>query len=115
MALIGRAMSMVLMDQVFTNQTPTKQITPNEISLNSVQLLEQGMDLMLYGLGTVFIFLAVLVTAITLISFIIHKFWSDNGAVETLPEQSAPPLKIRSGDTLLKILQNAIDQHRNRH
>ncbi len=108
MALIARVMSKVLIDRVFANQAPTNQITPNEISLSAVQLLEQGVDLMLYGLGAVFIFLALLVTAITLISFVIRKFWSDNGAVEILPEQSVPPLKIRSGDTLLKILQNAL-------
>jgi len=64
MALIARVMSKVLIDRVFANQAPTNQITPNEISLSAVQLLEQGVDLMLYGLGTVFIFLALLVTAI---------------------------------------------------
>lgn len=115
MALTGRAMSKVLMDRVFANQAPTNQITPNEISLSAVQLLEQGVDLMLYGLGTVFIFLALLVTAITLISFVIRKFWPDDAIAESVSEQRIHPLKNQSGDTLLKILQNAIDQHRNRH
>lgn len=41
--------SKVLIDRVFANQAPTNQITPNEISLSAVQLLEQGVDLMLYG------------------------------------------------------------------
>lgn len=93
----------------------------NEVSQTPLQLLEQGLDLMLYGMGIVFVFLAVLVTAITLISFIIHKFCSESGAMEALPEQDSSSLKVKeehmymSGARLLKILQKAVDQHRNRH
>lgn len=86
-----------------------------EVVQTPMPLLEQGIDLMLYGMGVVFVFLAVLVTAITLISFIIHRFWPEGEAVETLSEDSVPSLKARGGETLLKILQNAVDQHRGRH
>lgn len=87
----------------------------DEPSQTSLPLLEQGLDLMLYGMGIVFVFLAVLVTVISVVSFIIHKFWPDNVGMEVLPEQNISPFEAKGSDRLLKILQNAIDQHRDRY
>jgi len=87
----------------------------DELPQTSLPLLEQGLDLMLYGMGIVFVFLAVLVTAITVVSFIIHKFWPNNVEMEILSGQNVTPIEVKDSDRLLKILQNAIDQHRDRY
>jgi len=106
----------------------------SEPSLQS--LLQQGLDLMIFGMSTVFIFLAVLVTVITLVSVVIRHFFPDNIIPEspmadlpiTSPE-AVDPLMGNSGndeaaakyhgklerDQLLKILQKAVDQHRSDH
>ena len=76
-------------------------------------LLEQGIDMMLYGMGSVFVFLLALVVAISLLSWFIGKFF---------PEPLAPLVSVDSGasagasvDPLtMKIIQTAIDQHRAR-
>jgi len=90
-------------------------VSMDEVSHTSLPLLEQGLDLMLYGMGVVFVFLAILVTAITLIPLIIHRLCPDDKEMEVLPEQSSSPITTKGSETLLKILQNAIDQHRDRH
>lgn len=73
-------------------------------------LLEQGMDMMIYGTGTVFVFLFTLVMAIVLLSWVIEKFF---------PE---PVINVGQGASVTalvdplttKIIQAAIDQHRAR-
>ena len=38
-------------------------------------LLEQGFTLMLVGMGTVFVFLTLLVAGMTLLAFVVNRFW----------------------------------------
>lgn len=77
-------------------------------------LLEQGTNLMIYGMGTVFVFLSLLVVAVTSMSKIIGSL---------LPETS--DLGLSSGAAALDssahksvdkrtmaVIQAAIDQHR---
>jgi oxaloacetate decarboxylase gamma subunit len=74
-------------------------------------LLDQGIDMMLYGMGSVFVFLLALVVAISLLSRFIEKFF---------PEPLAPLVSIDPGASVAtavdpltrKIVQAAIDQHR---
>jgi len=105
-------------------------------------LLQQGLDLMIFGMGTVFIFLAVLVAMTTLVSIIIRHFFPDDFVFEAgvsvdLPidrpitsAQVVDSLVGRPKDNetaaksggnyhgklerhqLLKILQKAVDQYR---
>lgn len=78
-------------------------------------LLEQGLDMMLYGMGSVFVFLFTLVVAIRLMSSLIAKFFpeplisADQGAsaVASIDSLTTDPLTT-------KIIQAAIDQHRGR-
>lgn len=80
---------------------------------NKSTLLEQGVDMMLYGMGTVFVFLLALVVAISLLSRFIEKFF---------PEPIVPIVSVdqntSAGTTVdpltTKIIQMAIDQHRAR-
>lgn len=71
-------------------------------------LIQQGVDLMIFGMGTVFVFLISLVLVISLMSRIINKFFIDPSEPMTAgtgkPNQLDPVIK--------KIIQNAIDQHR---
>lgn len=79
------------------------------------ELLYQGFELMLFGLGIVFLFLILLVYAIKLMSVMIARF------IPTPVEPAvSPQLKMTSagqqdidGD-LLAAIQSAIHQHRGR-
>ena len=74
-----------------------------------VDLFQQGVDLMLYGMGTVFAFLILLVGAIYLMSTVITRFF---------PEAVQPEAAVRMAPTavveprLQAIIQAAIDKHR---
>ena len=79
-------------------------------------LIDQGFSLMLYGMGTVFIFLTILVFATWLMSTLVNKF-----APETLTEQNNKPQPTASnGSTntpspqVLDAIKQAISAHRQR-
>lgn len=77
------------------------------------QLLSEGFELMLYGMGSVFVFLVLLVLCIRVMSRVVELL---------SPEQSAParaiaPAPVRSDlpdGELLAAIQMAIHQHRAR-
>lgn len=75
-------------------------------------LLQQGLDLMIYGMGTVFLFLTLLVAITALMSALISRFLP---AAAELPSDQQEKLTGQVDEHLLAILQNAIDQHRRRH
>lgn len=75
-------------------------------------LLEQGIELMLFGMGTVFVFLTVLVIATFAMSTLIGRY---------LPEEVATPTPSSRATSsgavdpkVVKIIQAAIEQHRRR-
>ena len=78
-------------------------------------LISQGLDLMLYGMGTVFTFLTLLVGVTTLMSKIV------NALVVEQPETPASSMSTGAGSVTMqtavepriaKVIQAAIDQHR---
>lgn len=77
-------------------------------------LIDQGFSLMLYGMGTVFIFLTILVFATWLMSTLVNKF-----APETPAEQKPQPT-TSNGSTntpspqILDAIKQAISAHRQR-
>ncbi len=79
--------------------------------MSEPSLLQQGLDLMIYGMGIVFLFLLVLVTAVAAMSRAIQRY---------LPHQeSATPNKISTVPTaaspqVVRVIQAALDQHRQR-
>lgn len=74
-------------------------------------LISQGLDLMLYGMGTVFVFLTVLVGSTTLMSALVSRFFPEATIVETSHKPSNIPA-VQSVDTrTLKVIQEAIYQH----
>lgn len=75
-------------------------------------LLDQGLSLMIYGMGTVFVFLALLVLVTTLMSSIVTRFFK-----EAEPAQSQPNMNIQQASSLddpklVAIISAAIAQHR---
>ena len=76
-------------------------------------ILEQGIELMIYGMGTVFVFLAILVVVTIIMSFIVNKFFPDQ--VPSV-EPRAQPVQPQSTDdaTLLAVITAAVHQYRSR-
>ena len=82
--------------------------------MTSSQLLLEGVELMLFGMGFVFFFLALLVFAIRLMSRLIGRF------AAATPVPAAAPLPVKDAlaqepeADLLAAIQSAIHQHRAR-
>ena len=75
-------------------------------------LMQQGVELMLFGMGTVFLFLAVLIVATTLMSFLIQRFFPAKPLLV--------PAAVNSGaatndDQLIAVIGAAIHKFRSRH
>jgi len=78
-------------------------------------LIDQGINLMLFGMGTVFVFLTILVFATTVMSKLVNRFApvSEHG-----PNQAEPALGSKSQNTIdpkiVSAIEKAIAQHRQR-
>ena len=73
-------------------------------------LIAQGLDLLLYGMGTVFTFLTLLVAVTTVMSALANRF-----APEEVVDAPAAPVGNNTVEpTLARVIQAAIDQHRGR-
>ena len=71
-------------------------------------IVQQGVDLMLFGMGTVFVFLTILVIATTIMSRVVGRFF---------PEADKPALPVAAAagqvDARTRaIIKAAIDKHR---
>jgi len=66
---------------------------------------------MVYGIGTVFIFLCTLIVAMSAMSLILNRFFPQEEKVEPAVTGNN---SISGNDQILPILQAAIDQHRQR-
>jgi oxaloacetate decarboxylase gamma subunit len=78
--------------------------------LMDASLISQGLDLMLYGMGTVFTFLTLLVGLTALMSRSVMRF-----SKEELVESKESDHQIHSAlvdKKIVKVIQAAIDQHR---
>jgi len=69
-------------------------------------IVQQGLDLMLYGMGTVFVFLCCMIAVTVLMSRVAQR-WPD-----TPLEESGPALTVDKKTTA--IIQQAMSQHRKR-
>ena len=74
-------------------------------------LLQQGVDLILLGMGTVFVFLTLLVIATTIMSAVIQRYFK--ASEPEIPGAAAPPAAGAASDpTLLAVIKAAVAQHR---
>ena len=80
-----------------------------------MEIINQGLALMVYGISTVFIFLCLLIGLVTLMSSILKNFKDDTDATENT-SSIQPQLNASSIDsTILPILQAAVNEHRKRN
>ena len=89
---------------------PPVFLAPWEVPVaNEGSLVAQGVDLMVYGMGTVFVFLTLLVFAVVALSAAVRRWLPE-------PAPAAPPLQptgsAQVDDRLRTVIQAAIDRHR---
>ncbi|MEX2367486.1 MAG: OadG family protein [Pseudohongiellaceae bacterium] len=78
--------------------------------MNSGELLSEGLGLLVLGMGTVFVFLTLLVIVTTIMSSLVLKYAPVKSATTTPPAAGA-----RLNDqTLLAVISAAIHAHRSR-
>ena len=78
----------------------------------SETVLQQGIELMLFGMGTVFVFLTLLVSATFSMSAFIDRYL----AKPNEPSGGAEPVVVGNAidPKVVRIIQAALDQHRTR-
>jgi oxaloacetate decarboxylase gamma subunit len=77
-------------------------------------LLGQGVDLLIFGVGTVFSFLVLLIVVISIISKIVVRFFPEAPAVAK-PASRTPSTAAAIEPQVLAAIQGALKQHRARH
>ena len=81
----------------------------------SGSLINQGFNLMLFGMGTVFVFLTILIFATSGMSKIITRYFPEKAVATKPSKKKSASLNASSvAPATLKIIQAAIQQHRNR-
>ena len=73
-------------------------------------LISQGLDLMLFGMGTVFTFLTLLVGITTVMSTTVMRFAKDEAVDAQANSNDIHTALIEP--RIIKVIQAAIDQHR---
>ena len=82
---------------------------------NSTDILSQGLGLMLYGMGGVFVFLTVLVGVTVFMSTFVNRFLKDEIPVaDQLGSAVARSTRTAIDPQRLRVLQAAVDAHRTR-
>lgn len=75
-------------------------------------ILAQGFNLMFYGMGSVFVFLTVLVFVTWLMSTLINRFLREPEPAAAASEVLARPAQSLIDPQRLRVLQAAVDAHR---
>ena len=83
--------------------------------MTSSELVMEGVELMFMGMGTVFVFLVMLVGLINLMSFIINRFFPDAAPVAAAPKRVAAAIAPPVDPEMLAAIEAAVSQHRARH
>lgn len=78
---------------------------------NPPSLVAQGVDLLIYGMGTVFAFLILLVVAVLALAAVVRR-WVPDSAPAAPAVGPADPAPV--DDRLRAVIQAAIDRHRQR-
>ncbi len=79
----------------------------------SASIVEQGVELMLFGMGTVIVFLGLLVLATTVMSRLVSRYFPEPEPAPA-PVRVAGPTSASPDDEVVAVISAAIHQHRNR-
>lgn len=82
--------------------------------MTSSDLVMEGVELMFMGLGTVFVFLIMLVGLINLMSFIINRFFPDAAPTVAAPKRAVVANAQPVDSETLAVIGAAVSQHRAR-
>ncbi len=77
------------------------------------EILQQGLDLMLYGMGSVLVFLTILVVVTVLMSVLMGRFFPEP-EVELPPRNDTDVGPAAIDDKLLTVIRAALVQHRDK-
>jgi len=79
-------------------------------------LIDQGVNLMLFGMSTVFVFLTILVFATTVMSKLVSRFASEESSSAAAVESpsSSPNANGQPAPNIVSAIQKAIAAHRQR-
>ncbi|WP_339897308.1 OadG family transporter subunit [uncultured Gilvimarinus sp.] len=78
-------------------------------------LMQQGMDLMIYGMGTVLVFLTLLVIATLIMSKLVMRFFPDPVIAETPRPSRQVAAETGVDPAVRSAIEKAIKLHRARH
>ena len=74
-------------------------------------LIEQGVELMLYGMGTVFVFLALLIAATSIMSALIQRYAKPE---EVALKRAVNSPVVTGDDQVIAVISAAIHKYRSR-
>lgn len=80
----------------------------------NANLLSQGLELLVYGMGTVVVFLTLLVFATRLMSLLIQRFFPEAPLVAPKRSARPPEASLAPSPELLAAIAAAVHQHRHR-
>ena len=75
-------------------------------------LIDQGLDLMLFGMGSVFSFLLLLVLATRVMSLLVNRWLPEELVSGNVSEAGAGVQPSTIDPKIVKVIQSAIDRHR---
>jgi oxaloacetate decarboxylase gamma subunit len=75
-------------------------------------LIDQGLNLMLFGMGTVFVFLTILVFATILMSTLVNRFTPATKVEQAPPIAANSPLTV--SPHIVSAIEKAVAAHRQR-
>lgn len=78
-------------------------------------LLQQGVELMVFGMGTVFVFLAILVVVTTTMSSLLQRFLPAKPVEPAVTRTPAPAPALTDDQQLMAVLSAAVHKYRSRH
>ncbi|MDR5906393.1 OadG family transporter subunit [Franzmannia qiaohouensis] len=78
------------------------------------QLMEEGLALMAFGMGFVFVFLTVLVVSTTLMSMLVRRL-APAPVADAAARPSAPAAADDNSDELMVVMSAALHRYRQRH
>jgi len=74
-------------------------------------IVAQGLELMVYGMGSVVVFLALLIVCTTAMSLTISRFFPEPQPIHRAPRKTP---RIEQDEELIAVISAAVHQHRKR-